>query len=165
MVARVQYDLGVCELELGEFNEASVHLVAALAGFQQVDRPTEVVRTSWSPRRLAVLAGNAAEGTRRLDAARADALRLRMSDDAAKITLDLVQALLAAGEVKEIRRLLTQALRHFRDAGQSAAVLNAAAYLRQAAAARSLTPALIDSVRRFIARAERDARLVFVPPS
>ncbi|HYC87565.1 MAG TPA: tetratricopeptide repeat protein [Thermoanaerobaculia bacterium] len=165
VVARVQYDVGICELELGQLDQASVRLIQALAMFQQLDLPTEVVRTSWSLGRLAVLAGNAAEGTRRLVAARVDALRLRMSDDAAKITLDLVQGLLATGQVKEIPRLLTQALRHFRDAGQSAAVLDAAAYLRQAAAARSLTPALIDSVRRFIARAERDAALVFIPPS
>ncbi|HEX6086247.1 MAG TPA: tetratricopeptide repeat protein [Thermoanaerobaculia bacterium] len=165
VVARVQYDVGVCELELGRFDEASVHLVAALAAFQHLDRPTEVVRVSWSLGRLAVLAGNTVEGTRRLAAARGDALRLHMSDDAAKITLDLVRGLLANGQVKEIPRLLTQALRYFRDAGQSSAVLNATAYLRQVAAGRSLTPTLLDYVSRFIARAERNTELVFVPPS
>lgn len=163
--ARVHYNVGVCDMELGRFDEAAVRFAAAHPLFQKLGKQTEIVRTQWSIGRLTLLAGSAKEAVRRLGAARDAALGLRMSDDAAKITLDLVMALLATRETRRISRLLREAVKYFADAGQSAAIVEATAYLRQAAAADRLTADLVDFVRRFIARAERDAGLAFSPPS
>lgn len=162
--ARVETNIANCEVELGHFGEASMRFVAMLPLYRELGMPTEVTRTHWSIGRLAVRAGRPAEGIRRLREARREAQELRMSDDAAKIALDLVEGLLLAGETKEIPRLLSQALRHFKEAGQPSAVVMAVTYLQQAAATNSLTPALVDFARRFITRAERDPALVFTPP-
>lgn len=162
--ARVQHNVAICEIELGRFDAATVRLVAAITAFQKMQNATEVVRTRWSIGRLTLLAGNAGQGVRQLAAARDEAVALRLSDDAAKITLDLVKGLLAVGDTKRIPRLLSEAVRYFSEAGQPAAVVAATAYLREAVAANGLTADLVDFVRRFIARAERDANLVFTPP-
>ncbi len=42
--------------------------------------------------------------------------------------------------------------------------LTAIAYIKEAAAARKLTPAGVDAVRTYLRRVERQPELVFVPP-
>lgn len=163
--ARVEFNVANCELELGRLDLAAMQYVALLPVYEELRLPTEVVRLHWNIGCLSLRAGNPAEAARRLRATREEALRLHMTDDAAKITLDLVAALLAVNQTKNIPSLLANAIRHFKEAGQSASVVAATAYLRQAAAASSLTPNVVQFVREFIARAERDPKLVFAPPA
>lgn len=162
--ARVEVNLANCEIELGEFGNASIRLCVALPLFEELALATEVARTRWTIGYLALRAGNTIDAERRLRAARDEMIRLNMGGDVSKITLDLVEALLAVGNTTEVPALLNDALRFFQEAGQLSSALTAIAYLREAVAAGRLTREMVEMVRRFIERAERKPELVFAPP-
>jgi hypothetical protein len=87
-----------------------------------------------------------------------------MATDAALAGLDSADALLALGRTAEIVELTARLFRVFQDAGMVTGTLTAMAYLKEAASAGTLTPAVLQSVRTFLRRAGREPELLFAPP-
>jgi hypothetical protein len=84
--------------------------------------------------------------------------------DAALAAVHLAEMLDATDRRREIPMLLDGVVKTFIDAGKLSGALAALAYLKQAAVHSGTPPALFAYVRKFIARAERQPELVFVPP-
>ena len=87
-----------------------------------------------------------------------------MISDAALVRLDIVEALLAQGQTKQIVDIAARLFRVFKNAGMITGALTAIAYMREAASTGRLTPSGVNAVRSYLRRAERQRELPFVPP-
>ena len=87
-----------------------------------------------------------------------------MVTDAALAGLDVADGLLGLKRTHEIIEFAAHLFRVFTDAGMLTGALTAIAYIKEAAAAGTLTPTDLDAVRRFLRRAERQPDLLFLPP-
>jgi tetratricopeptide (TPR) repeat protein len=163
-IARGSCALGNCELDRGDPGAASMHFHKALALFREVGPATDRVNTEWGIARVLLHVGKRSEAIRRLREVGAEYEKRGMVTDAALAGLDIADALLATGDMKEIVVLASRVFHVFMDAGMFTGALTAIAYIKEAAATETLTAAALDSVRTFLRRAERQPDLVFAPP-
>lgn len=162
--ARIENNLGSAYLACGEIGSASKHYIVALQLYESLGIRTEAARARWSIGAVALAAGNATEAIRRLAAAKLECENLGMLGDAALVALDLCEACVLAGEHVEVRWLASEALERAKEAGIVPAALTALSYLREAAAARMLTPQEVQYVKRFVRRLEAEPTLAFMAP-
>lgn len=163
-IARESNTLGRCALELGDHAAARKYFEAAVDGFRRLDLTTEVTRAQWGLALLALAGGQsreAVEALRRIQERFADQGLLT---DAALAALDSMDGLYALRETQEIAALASQLITTFNAAGMTTNALTAFAYLREAVATRVISPRVIDHVRRYIRRIEREPTLLFAPP-
>jgi tetratricopeptide (TPR) repeat protein len=163
-IARGSDALGNCEVHRGNLGEASMHFHKALTLFREIGSASELIRTEWGIANLLLRGAKQREAIRRLRDVAAEFETLGMITDAALVRLDLVDALLALGQTRQIVELATRLFRVFTDAGMLTGALTAIAYLKEAAAAGTLTPDGVQAVRSFVRRAERQSAVLFVPP-
>jgi tetratricopeptide (TPR) repeat protein len=163
-IARGSDALGNCEVHRGNLGEASMHFHKALTLFREIGSASELIRTEWGIANVLLHGGKQSEAIRRLRDVAAEFETLGMITDAALVRLDLVDALLALGQTRQIVDVATRLFRVFTEAGMLTGALTALAYLREAAAAGTLRPDDVQSVRSFLRRAERQPALLFVPP-
>lgn len=131
VLARVLHGLGNICTDVGDFGNASVHLLDALQLYSVLDVSSEMARVRWSIAVLALVSGNVAEACLRLAAARDECIALDMLTDAALITLDLIEANVVLDRRSDIRRLCGEVLERVKVAGMVPAALRAVAYLRE----------------------------------
>jgi len=163
-IARAAYALGNCEVDLGNVAEAAMHFHQALVLFREVGPSTDRVRTEWGLARVLLQSGRHAEAARRLRGVVSEYETRGMITDAALAGLDIADALLVTGDTAEIVELTARLFRVFQDAGMVTGTLTAMAYLKEAAAGGTLTPVVLQTVRTFLRRAERQPELLFAPP-
>lgn len=163
MKARAARNLGIAHRDRGDIGMASKYLLVALQLYESLEMRALVVITRWSIARLSLAAGNASDAARRLPEIVADLTALEMRADAAYAHLDLVQALLALGQFEELESVCSDLFAFFRHSQMMTGAMTAAAFLKDAAAARSLTPRLIDHVRKYLAELARTPTLAFAP--
>jgi tetratricopeptide (TPR) repeat protein len=163
-VARESINLGQCHLELRRLPEASRLLHRALRLFTDLRLESEVTRTGWAIGRLLFAEGNSREATQRLREAIRELSRSGMLTDAALAAIDLAEMLTVLGRVREIPKVLSGVVQTFTAAGKLTGALTALAYLKDAATAGRIAPAMFPHVRRFLVRAERQPELLFLPP-
>jgi tetratricopeptide (TPR) repeat protein len=163
-IAREARAIGVCHIELMNPAEASRHLHASLRLFTGMDSAIEVTRTQWAIARLAFLQGNADEAVRRLRAVVGELTSEGILTEAALAAVHLAEMLQAIDRTREVPRLLAGVVQTFIAAGKLSGALAALAYLKEASTAGMMTPAVFSYVRQFIARADRQPELLFVPP-
>jgi len=164
-IARESHNLGICYVELGNALEADRLLSTALRFFTQLDFPAEVIRTNWTIARLTFIQGKPDEAMHRLRATVRDLTSEGILTDAALAAVHLAEMLDASERRREIPKLLDGVVQTFVDAGKLTGALGALASLKQATVQSGTPPALFSYVRKFIARAERQPELVFVPPA
>lgn len=163
-IAKGSYARANCELDLGNFNEASVLFTRALVIFREVGPLADRISTEWGLARVVLHGGKPDEAIRRLRGVMAAFEELHMVTDAAVVGLDMADALLLLERPEQIAKIAAHSFRVLKNAGVSTSALTALAYLQEAAVRRRLKPDAIRSVRSFLRRAERDPELVFVPP-
>jgi tetratricopeptide (TPR) repeat protein len=163
-IARESHNLGICYVELANAPEASRHLSTALRLFTDLNFPAEVTRTNWTIARLMFLQGNPGEAIHRLREAIRSLTSNGMLTDAALAAIHLAEMLDATDRRREIPKLLAGVVQTFIAAGKLSGALAALAYLKEAAVHSSVPPALFSYVRKFIARADRQPDLLFMPP-
>jgi len=163
-VARGSNALGKCDVHRGNLNDASLHFHKALAVFREVGSASERLTTEWGIAQVLLRSGKVSEAIRRLRDVAADFETRGMVTDAALVRLDIAEALLAIGQSRQIVELATRLFHVFTDAGMLTGALTAIAYVKEAAAAGTLTPDGVQAVRTFVRRAERQPALLFVPP-
>lgn len=163
-IGRASYALGNCEVDRGRLAEASLHFHKALVIFREIGPDRERLATEWGLARVVLHGGDRPEAIRRLHAAASELETRAMITDAALVRLDIVEALLAAGDTKEVAEIAARLFRVFRNAGMMTGALTAIAYLREAAAAGNLSVADVRAVRTYLRRSNRQPELLFEPP-
>lgn len=163
-IARGSYAIGNCEVDNGNLADASLHFHKALVVFRAQGPEGDRIATEWGIARVVLHGGNLAEAIRRLRGVAAEFERLEMVTDAALVGLDLTEALLAAGNPRQIVELAQHLFGVFQKAGMLTGALAAIAYLKEAALTGDLTAGALKDLRTFLRRAERQPDLQFVPP-
>ncbi|HEX7680112.1 MAG TPA: hypothetical protein VF713_18420 [Thermoanaerobaculia bacterium] len=164
-VARHSYHMATCFLEMGDAVRATPLLLDARKTFKQRDVRTWLVRTDWMLGVMTRVTGCFEESIVQLRAAMKVSEQLALPEEAAHITLDLIESLLLAGRTREISSLCSEVIRYFRRSGRLRQALTAAAFLKEAAAQGSIRIETVQHVRSFVQRLERQPDLLFTPPS
>ena len=161
-LARLYLNIASCHLELQTWDEAHQHLTQALSLYEALGLETEKIRTRWSLGTLLVKTGHVTDGIRRLHDARREFEQLGATTDAALVTLDIVEALLATERPREAADLCAGLVESFTKSGMTGNALTALAFLREAVAAGSATPLLVSHVRSYLR--QRVEERPFFPP-
>jgi tetratricopeptide (TPR) repeat protein len=156
-------NLAHAEAELGDFAAALQHYSEAAAMYGQLEVRTELVRAQWGLSDVLVQLSNIAEGIDGLRRAAADMLVLGMTNDHAKVMLDLAGKLYALGELDELPALCADLVRVFTDAKMPENARTALAYLEAVVREGAVSLPLIDSVAEYIER--EDYGTPYAPPS
>lgn len=163
-MARQSYNMATCFLELGDAARATPLLLDARLTYARREVRTEVVRADWKLAVLARVTGRFEESIAQLRAVRKASEELGMADEAANVTLDLMESLLLTGRKQEIVKLCNDVMRHYRRAGKLRQALTAAAYLKEAATEGRIGVKAVQHVRSFVQRLDRQPDLLFTPP-
>jgi tetratricopeptide (TPR) repeat protein len=156
--------LGKCEMERGNIGEAGMHLHKALVILRDGGPANERVSTEWGIARLMLLAGKPKEAICRLTDVAAEFETRGMVTDAALVRLQIAEAHLSLGEARQIVGLAKRLFDVFKNAGMLTGALTAIAYIKEAAAAGTLTAEDLQTVQTFLRRVERQPDLLFLPP-
>jgi len=89
---------------------------------------------------------------------------LRVSTDAALVTLDLMETYLAMRKWREVRTAAGNVIELFRQNGMLTGALTAANWLRHAARMKSVTPSSLSYLRTYFKRVDLQPDFAFVPP-
>jgi tetratricopeptide (TPR) repeat protein len=164
-MARHSYNMATCFLELGDAMRAAPLLLDARRTFEQQDVRTWLVRTDWMLGILARVTGRFEESIAQFRAVRKASEQLALPEEAAHITLDLIESLLLLNRTGEVAPLCSEVMRYFRRSGRLRQALTAAAFLKEAAAQGSIRVETVQHVRSFVQRLDRQPDLPFAPPS
>jgi hypothetical protein len=137
---------------------------AALVIFREGGPTENRIDTEWGLARVALYAGNASDGVRRLRDAIAAYEEIGRVMNAALAGVDLAEALLVLERWEEIVKVATHAFRVLKKAGHLTGALTALAYLKEAATKRQVAPETLKVVRDYLRRVDREPDLLFVPP-
>jgi len=164
-LARAAQALGNCFIERGALNEATQSLHMAMLLFRELGITVEEIRCRWGVARVVQKSGQHRIAADRLRSARDEFLNLPAATDAALVTLDLMETFLALRKPRDVRRAAGNVVAIFTEAGMLTGALSAANYLRHAAAMKTVTPSLLDYVRRYFRRVDLQPDFAFVPPA
>lgn len=143
---------------------ASSYFAQALSLYEALGLETEKIRTRWSLGRLQLQGGEWNAAVERLRQSKQEFETLGLTSDAALVTLDLVEALLARGEKREVSQLCSGLVKSFTGVGMTGNALTALAFLQEAVSIGSATPVLIRHVREYLERMPLAAEQPFLPP-
>lgn len=163
-VAKGAFSRGACELKRGNLSDAARLFNTALVIFRETGPESDRISTEWGLARLVLDGGKPSEAVRRLDDVIDAFEQLGMAMDAAVAGLDMADALLVLNRPEQIVKVASHSFDVLEKAGVLTSALSALAYLKEAAADRRLDPALIEEIRTFLRRTERNPELIFMPP-
>jgi tetratricopeptide (TPR) repeat protein len=156
-------DAASAYLNLERFEEAQHSFIEALVLFDELGLATEKARVGWSLAIVLVRRGELAKGFAHLNTARAELQRLGLLDDHALATLDWAAAGLALGESAGIAEACKSIVVRFESEGMMKNARLALAYVHEALARRTATPALLQQVRAYLEHLPTHPNLAFVP--
>ncbi|HKR65102.1 MAG TPA: zf-HC2 domain-containing protein [Thermoanaerobaculia bacterium] len=166
-LARLYANVANCQLRLHELASADDYYSRALSLFEALGLETERIRTRWNIGCLRIVTGDLADGLSRLREAAREFSELGLRTDAALVTLDLAEALLAAGDPpsrREAAELCTSLVESFTAVGMTGHALTALAYLREAFESGQATPDLVRHVRHYLETHPDQSGIPFIPP-
>jgi tetratricopeptide (TPR) repeat protein len=163
-IARAASALGWCETDCNDLGAASMDFHKALTLLREIGPANERISADWGFARVLLRAGKTHEAIRRLRDAAAEFEARGIVTDAALVSLDIADGLLALGQTYEIVKLAARMFRVFTDAGMLTGALAALAYVKETAAKRTLTPQTLQAVRTFLRRSRRQPELLFERP-
>lgn len=163
-IARASYAIGNCEVDRRNLAEASMHFHKALVIFRETGPAWDLFATEWGIARVILHGGDRSQAIQRLRHIATLYESRSMLTDAALVQLDLVEALLALGQTKQIVDISARLFQVFKDAGLLPGALSALAYMKEAAASGKLANPGVDAVRVYLRRARRQPDLAFEPP-
>lgn len=163
ILARALNDAANVYLNLERFDEAEQSYIEALVLFDELNLATEKARVGWSLALVLVRRGQLAQGAGRLDAARGELQRLGLINDHALATLDWAAVRLALGEAAGVAEACRSIVVRFESEGMMKNARLALAYVQEALARRTATPALLRQVRSYLERLPLHPDVTFVP--
>jgi hypothetical protein len=161
--ATAETNLARCYLEAGNSAKAAVLFRAARTGFTKVGFKSDVTRCDWGLALVSRDLGRHREALDQLLAVSAAFAQQQVVVDSATTMVEAFGLMLALGEVDRIEPLAAGLVRTLTEAGKMESALTAIAYVKAAAASRSLTPKGLRDAHNFLRRSERRGNLVFVP--
>lgn len=167
-LARLYNNVANCQLRMHELDSAEVYYARALSLYEALGLETERIRTRWNIGCLRIATGDIGDGLARLREARREFEHLGLRSDAALVTLDLAEALLATADpasAREAGELCSSVLESFASVGMTGHALTALAFLREAFATGNVTPNLVRHVRNYLETRPDQTGTPFVPPS
>ena len=167
MLARAYLNIANCELRLGNLADADEQFARALSLYEALGLETERIRTRWNIGCLRVAAGDVADGLARLREAREEFEQIGARSDAALVTLDIAETLLAQGTAAgagEAAELCAELVRSFTDVGMTGHALTAVAFLQRAFETGAVTPDLVRHVREYLESHPDQFDVPFFPP-
>jgi tetratricopeptide (TPR) repeat protein len=167
-LARLYLNIANCQLRLNELPSADVYFARALSLYEALGLETERIRTRWSIGCLRIAAGEVADGLGRLREAQREFEELGARTDAALVTLDIAEALLAGATstgAREAAELCAGLVRGFSEVGMTGNALTALGLLQEAFASGAVTPQLVRQVREYLQSQPDHDGLPFVPPT
>lgn len=164
-MARESQVLGHCYLTGGDLTRALQSFRDGMLAFRSLGILSEEIRCRWGLALALQRDGRYRTAIPRLRDVLEEFVRLGAVSDAALVTLDLMETFLLLEKPRDVRRTAGNIVQLFKDAGMVTGALTAADYLRQAAAMRTVTPTLIDYIRRYFRQVDLQPDLAFVPPA
>ncbi|HYC60344.1 MAG TPA: hypothetical protein VEK79_12345 [Thermoanaerobaculia bacterium] len=163
--ARVLANLGQISQKLGKIESAVHYYDCASALLDHLGARTETVRIQWSISVMLAQIGKVAEACERLRALTREMEYLGMMNDAALVSLDVAELLLAQNHYAEVEEICRSTMQRFNSAGLSytARALTAVAYVREAANQRRSDRTLVRHVREYIRQLPHQPNLLFAP--
>lgn len=163
ILARAAIGAANAYLELSRFEEAERSYLKALVLFDELALTTEKVRVEWALALMMVRQGDLDAGAVRLDAVRAELLRLGLVNDHALATLEWAAARLAGGRPEGVAAACRQIMVRFESEGMMKNARLALAYVHEGLARGTATPELIRHVRTYLGLLPDDPQSRFVP--
>ncbi len=166
-LARLYGNAANCQLRLHELESADVYFARALSLYEALGIETERIRTRWNIGSLRIANGDIADGLARLREARREFAQLGLRSDAALVTLDIAEALLAGGTsagAREAAELCAAIIDSFTAVGMTGHALTALAFLNESFATGRATPGLVRHIRQYLESHPDHAGRPFVPP-
>jgi tetratricopeptide (TPR) repeat protein len=163
-VSTVRANLGWCHLDAGDPRTAADLFREGRAGFVELGFASDVTRCDWGLALVSRDLGNHREALAQLLAVSAAFAEQQVVVDSATAMVEAFEIMLALGETDGIERLAAGLVETLTGAGKMESALTALAYIKEAAAGKSITPEILRAARTFLRRADRHPELIFVPP-
>jgi tetratricopeptide (TPR) repeat protein len=167
-LARLYGNVANCQLRLNELESAGVYFARALSLYEALGLETERIRTRWSIGSLRIANGDIEDGLALLREARGEFAQLGLRSDAALVTLDIAEALLASGTAagaREAAELCASIVESFTSVGMNGHAMTALAFLHEAFETGRATPALVRHVRHYLESRPDHGGQAFAPPA
>lgn len=167
-LARLYGNVANCQLRLHELESADVYFARALSLYEALGLETERIRTRWNIGCLRIATGDIPDGLARLREAKHEFEQLGLRTDAALVTLDLAEALLASGEAAsehQAAELCASIVDSFNSVGMTGHALRALAFLQDAFMSGNATPSLVRQIRQYLETRPDHTGNPFIPPS
>jgi tetratricopeptide (TPR) repeat protein len=164
MRARILYSVGILYRKVGELDKAGESIHESLQIWEGLGMKAAVAHCRWSIALVALAQADFVDAEKMLRAT-VDALRELGSEQyAADAKLDLAEALLMLGRPQEIEKLCTEAEAAYAKLGLVTGRLEAARYLRNAAAKQLLRREDVQHVRTYLEKSRAKPETPFAPP-
>ena len=162
-VALALHNEGLCHREVGDFDQAEVCFVKAIALFDAMQNTALRAKAHWHLARVLMRQGRYDSALQILDPLRAEFEELGMSHDLACASTDTAESLLALGRPDEVAAMCQKAIEYFGAAGlaYSTGAMTALAYLRESALAGRLTFPDVADVRLFFEDLPKKPTIVY----
>lgn len=152
-------------IEVGRPREALALLPAVRALTRRSGKRLDAVRLEWLEGQLAAELGREREAEEKLRSARAKFIAEKIGYDAALVSLDLAALHLAAGRLDAVKRLAAEMVPIFQSRDVHREAVAALSLFQQAAAAETLSGAMLRDLTSYLGKARNDPRLRFERPS
>jgi tetratricopeptide (TPR) repeat protein len=162
--AIAETNLAWCYLESGNSLKASELFSLAKAGFTELGFLSDVTRCEWGLALVCRDLGKHREALTELLAVSAAFAEQQIVADSATAMVDAFEVMLALDEVADIEQLATGLVETLTAAHQMENALTALAYVKEAAARKSVTSEILTAARTFLHRTDRHPDLIFAPP-
>jgi tetratricopeptide (TPR) repeat protein len=163
-IAKGSYARANCELDRGNAAEASLLFHTALVIFRETGPAVDRICAEWGLARVVLHGGRADDAAGRLRAVIDELEERGMVMEAAVAGLDLADAHLVLQQPRHVARIAAHSYRVLKEAGVVTSALTALAYLEEAATNGRVNRNLIQNVRTFLRRTERQPDLIFLIP-
>jgi tetratricopeptide (TPR) repeat protein len=142
--------LGWCAIHLGSAGEALHHFEDAEHRCRQLSRDLDTVRVTYGAGAALLRLGDVDRALERLHFARARFLEHALIEEAGLSGLEIVEAQMLRNEFESAKKLASAIVREFTEASLNRRAVAALAYLNDAIAASSATPAVVRNVGAYI---------------
>ncbi len=149
-LAALHKAIGLCSIELGDFNDAEANLIHSIALYEDLRQPIEVLKAQSGLGRLFIRQGEIEYGIAHLRPLRRGFLQRSMPEDAGLCAIEIIEGLLQRGKPDEAERLARLVIQEYTAAGLNTRAITALGYLTEAIATRNATAGLAESVRDYI---------------
>ena len=163
ILARGLSNAATAYTELSMLDRAECYYTEAMVLYEDLGIVTEKARTSWALASVLVKRGDLETGEERLDAARRELQRFGLQNDHGLATLEWAEVRLARGITDGIAAACRDMVVRFESEGMMKNARLALAYVHEALARGTATPALVRHVRLYLEGLPSNPNAAFVP--